>query len=83
MNAFDGMTVAEMDDFDRIVERRNAIQLEAEDAGCGTDMWLRLGIANRHIKRVVEGKLKLHHVVSEIEACFRRAQATKCEPVVL
>lgn len=61
---------------DDYIERRNAIQLQAEnkDEDTAKRCRIELGVANRHIARVLEGTLSLTAVESEIEATFRRVK---------
>jgi len=69
------MTEKTIDDY---VAKRNEIQLEAENIGddAAAKMWSRLGVANRHIERVVSGRLELTPAVAaEIERCFEYAKA--------
>jgi hypothetical protein len=56
------------------IQRRNTIQLRAETRGDGARCWTELGVANRHIERVVMGTLKLQQVEPEIVACLRRVE---------
>lgn len=59
---------------DDYIEQRNEIQLKAEALGKETadKCWAELGVANRHIERVLNGELRLAVVESEIQQCFRR-----------
>ena len=65
--------VAEMT-LDELILMRNAAQCDAEDCGLGDDMWTRLGVANRHLSRLVCGELTLTPAVEgEIVQCIRSA----------
>lgn len=58
---------------DHYISRRNEIQLRAENISeeAGRQMWQRLGVANRHIDRVLTGQLPLTpSVAGEIERCL-------------
>lgn len=44
------------------VEERNRIQIESGDSGA---TWAKLGVANRHIERVVRGALSLTPAVEK------------------
>jgi hypothetical protein len=59
---------------DDYIARRNQIQLKAEaiDKETADRCWAELGVANRHIQRVLGGQLPLRIVSDEIEKCFRR-----------
>jgi hypothetical protein len=60
---------------DDYIAERNRIQLEAEAIGeeAGIERWVRLGVANRHIQRIIYGKLSLTPAVEEeIVECLRR-----------
>ncbi len=61
---------------DDYIEQRNDIQLSAESLSKDfADMvWTELGVANRHISRVLDGLLPLRIVAPEIESCLRRAR---------
>ena len=59
---------------DRYIQRRNDIQLMAETEGDGLarECWTRLGVANRHIRRVLAGVLPLTPgLVYEIDSCLQ------------
>ena len=59
---------------DYIVER-NRIQLAAENQEKGAECWTKLGVANRHIDRVLTGQLELTPAVEdEIIRCLNEAQ---------
>jgi len=69
--------MAEEELIDQYIRRRNEIQLKAEQEGEteGRIMWSRLGVANRHIERVLGGALVLTPAVeAEINRCFEFAQ---------
>lgn len=56
---------------DSYITRRNYLQCAAEDAGCGEEIWVRLGVANRHIGRVIDGELPCTPAVErEIGECL-------------
>lgn len=59
---------------DEYIERRNALQLRAEnvDKETADRCWIELGVANRHIQRVLDGILTLNFVEDEIERCLQR-----------
>ena len=59
---------------DDYIKRRNDLQLKAEDVSeeAAQRCWTELGVANRHIERVLNGTLPLHVVESEIERCLQR-----------
>ena len=69
---------------DDYIEQRNELYLKAEsvDSATGTPfgkkgpladlIWTELGVANRHIERVLNGKIKLKFVEKEIDACLKR-----------
>ena len=61
---------------DDYIEERNAIQLKAEPLGDkeANKCWAELGVANRHITRVLDGMFELGDVEKEIEACFHRVR---------
>lgn len=60
---------------DDYVQQRNEILTAAENAGTGNDMWIRLGVANRHIYRVVHGILPWNiRVEREIAECLERCR---------
>lgn len=56
------------------IEQRNDIQLKAETLGKElSDLcWTELGVANRHIERVLNGVLPLRFVEGEIIRCLKR-----------
>lgn len=61
---------------DDYIAKRNEIQLTAEAKGikAGREQWTRLGIANRHISRVLEGILSLTPAIeTEIQRCLDNA----------
>ncbi len=58
---------------DDYIAERNAIQLKAEAAGdeAGATQWTNLGVANRHIERILKGELSLTPgVAGEIQKCL-------------
>ena len=62
---------------DNWIEERNKIQLNAESVSdeFAKQIWISLGVANRHIARVLNGDLDLVPAVEqEIEACFKRVK---------
>lgn len=60
----------DLDELIELIERRNAIQIASGDSD---RCWQMLGVANRHILRVIDGEFTLvPGVVREIEACFER-----------
>ncbi len=62
---------------DDYIERRNAIQLRAEPLGKETAdrCWTELGVANRHIERVLDGVFPMvPGVEREIVQCFKRVE---------
>lgn len=64
-----------MNEIDEFINRRNQIQFRAEDLGKGDECWQMLGIANRHIDRLLDAELPLTQAVqSEIENCLNRAE---------
>lgn len=65
-----------MSTIDDYIERRNAIQLCAENRSKeeADRIWVELGVANRHIQRVLDGVLKLSMVEGEIEKCLTRVE---------
>lgn len=56
-----------MKTIDDYINERNAIQLKAEAIAdsCGARCWAIMGVANRHIARVVEGILPLLPMVEK------------------
>ncbi len=57
--------------FLQLCDRRADIQIRGENAGKGDECWIRLGVANRHLRRVSDGVLKLSPGVErEITRCF-------------
>lgn len=63
---------------DDYIEQRNRIYLIAENrygakSKQADDTWERLGVANRHIERVLRGQLTLPMVEKEIATCLIRA----------
>lgn len=63
---------------DDYIAKRNTIQLDAEMRGAGDAMWRRLGVANRHITRVLDGTLNLTPVVErEIVSCLEMASCLR------
>ncbi|MDE1871811.1 MAG: hypothetical protein KGI06_06255 [Candidatus Micrarchaeota archaeon] len=67
---------SEVSTIDDYIERRNAIQLRAENRSkeAADRTWIELGVANRHIQRVLDGVLKLPMVEVEIEKCLTRVE---------
>lgn len=65
-----------MSTIDDYIERRNAIQLRAENRSkeAADRTWVELGVANRHITRVIEGIFPLRLVEDEIEKCLTRVE---------
>jgi len=62
-----------MTTIDDYVEARNNIQIQAENVNIAVanECWLRLGLANRHIHRVIYGELPLvPGVEDEIKRCL-------------
>lgn len=61
---------------DNYIEQRNKIQLRAEAISkeVADKCWVELGVANRHIRRVLNGEVELAIVADEIEHCLRRVQ---------
>lgn len=61
---------------DDYIEQRNDIQLEAEAKGkdIANKVWMELGVANRHIERVLSGLLTLRIVENEIVNCLERVK---------
>lgn len=61
---------------DDYIKQRNDIQLRAEGISkeVADRCWTELGVANRHIERVVDEVLPLHIVSNEIESCFARVR---------
>lgn len=67
-----------MNTIERLIDKRNYIQELAESRGKETAdrVWAELGVANRHITRVVEGEMRLTPAIeNEIEQCIKRAAA--------
>lgn len=66
-----------MNTVDTLIEQRNAIYLRAENSGvdgAADRCWQMLGVANRHIDRVLSNVLKLTPAVeAEITHCLERA----------
>jgi len=58
------------------IDQRNDIQIRAEDLGSelATSCWTELGVANRHIQRVVAGTFPLQFVENEIVRCLERVR---------
>jgi len=71
-----------MKTLDEYIEERNEIQLIAEASGesFARRIWTELGVANRHIERVLDGVLGLQQCHTEIEACFIRVRKLLEEP---
>ena len=65
-----------MKTIDDYIAERNEIQLRAENKSYdeGTRCWTELGVANRHIERVLNGVLPLRIVENEIAQCLDRAR---------
>lgn len=66
---------------DDYIQQRNELQLIAEDTcsyssiDCADEMWVRLGVANRHIERVLTGQLPLTPgLEEEIQRCLDDAK---------
>jgi hypothetical protein len=60
---------------DRLIVCRNEIQLFAESIDCGDECWVRLGVANRHLGRLVSGTMELSRGVEEdVSRCFLSTQ---------
>jgi len=60
---------------DDYIEQRNAIQFKAEliSEEAAAARWIELGVANRHIERVLAGEMQLTPAVEyEIADCLRR-----------
>lgn len=57
-------------ELDELIERRNAIQIASGDSD---RCWQMLGVANRHIMRVIDGEFTMTPgVLRDIERCFER-----------
>jgi hypothetical protein len=61
---------------DDYIAERNKILLSMEDTPDADRCWVELGVANRHIGRVLDGTLRLEAVEAEINQCFRRVRKT-------
>jgi hypothetical protein len=62
---------------DELIDRRNECQLKAEAISeqAGADRWTALGLANRHIARVLENELPLTPgLENEILKCIDRVE---------
>lgn len=62
---------------DDLIEERNEIQFlsEGHSEDEAIECWTRLGVANRHIERVVTGVLPLTPAIElEIAECFQRVR---------
>ncbi len=61
---------------DDYIEQRNHIQLIAEDQSeeIARKCWAELGVANRHIARVLDEQLPLGIVENEIVQCLQRVR---------
>lgn len=59
---------------DDYIERRNKIILSADaiSKDFADRIWVELGVANRHIQRVISGACLLHFVENEIKECLVR-----------
>ena len=59
---------------DDYIAQRNEIYFDAlsKYEQFGELVWSELGVANRHIERVVKGTFQLHMVEREIVACLER-----------
>lgn len=57
-------------------EERNIIFFTAQSLGKEFEdrIWTELGVANRHINRVVNGVISLQFVEREIEKCLQRTK---------
>ena len=65
-----------MSTIDDFISRRNDIQFRAENISeeAASQIWQRMGAANRHIHRVTAGELELTPAVArEIDKCLRNA----------
>lgn len=72
---------------DDYIEERNEIGLLAEPGNAGNKIpdqkeaeafaqriWMELGVANRHIERVLKGTMSLSAVEGEIQSCLKRVR---------
>lgn len=61
---------------DDYISERNKVYLRVQAAGkeAADRCWTELGVANRHIERVLTGALHLRVVEREIAACLRRVE---------
>lgn len=61
---------------DEYAEERNNIFFSAQALGKHFDdvIWTELGVANRHISRVLNDAVPMRMVEGEIESCFRRVR---------
>lgn len=61
---------------DDYIEWRNSLYLQAEGRGVdiGWRCWTELGVANRHITRILDNVLQLRMVEDEIVRCLERVQ---------
>ena len=59
---------------DDYIERRNKIIFSADaiSKDFADKIWTELGVANRHIQRVISGVCLLHFVENEIRECLVR-----------
>lgn len=65
-------------EIDELIERRNKLQLRAEslNESLARQCWERLGVANRHIERVLSGILALTYgVENEIIQCMHDVES--------
>ena len=63
------MPTQTIDDF---IEERNNIVFDAEGCGVGAECWIRLGVANRHIGRVLDGVFQLTPgIEKEMQRCMQ------------
>ena len=62
---------------DDLIQKRNQIQLTAETISedIAQECWIKLGVANRHLERVIGGVFSLFPALeAEIDCCLMRAQ---------
>ena len=61
---------------DDYIEERNELQLKAEGINktIADNCWAELGVANRHIARVLSGEFRLEVVENEIIKCLSRTR---------
>ena len=58
---------------DELIDRRNEVQLKAEDTPHAASCWTRLGVASRHIERCATGMPLSPGVEREIIRCINDA----------